>query len=189
MGLCHQDDLISYVLLAWWADGAAIVSQLLCWNVCLLMNINKLSPHLVSLAHSILNPLILSLPFSRHLISSNWPFAVSLSHVYTVHTHTHWPRFSVSVCGVRSSVPPRNTLYQYKHALEKCSSRCACCCCVFRGGNSADGCNPLWMSWYPWKPILKGLALRVETYYPARSWSVCSLLKSLISAQPHWDLV
>ncbi len=169
------------------------VSQLLCWNVCLLMNINKLSPHLVSLAHSILNPLILSLPFSRHLITrlatTHWPFAVSRSHVYSPHTHTHWPRFSVSVCGVRSSVPPRNTLYQYKHALEKCSSRCACCCCVFRGGNSADGFNPLWMSWYPWKPILKGLVLRVETYYPARSWSVCSLLKSLISAQPHWYLV
>lgn len=69
------------------------VSQLLCWNVCLLMNINKLSPHLVSLAHSILNPLILSLPFSRHLITrlaaTHWPFAVSLSHVYSPHTHTH----------------------------------------------------------------------------------------------------
>lgn len=68
------------------------VSQLLWWNVCLLMNINKLSPYLVSPDHSILNPLILSLPFPRHLTTrlaaAHWPFSVSPSHVYTVHTHT-----------------------------------------------------------------------------------------------------
>lgn len=88
------------------------VSKPLWWNVCLLMNINKLGPHLVSLAHSILNLLILSLPFPRHLTTclaaAHCLFAISLSRLYTVHTHTYtdWPRFSVSVCGVRSSVPP-----------------------------------------------------------------------------------
>lgn len=58
------------------------------------MNINKLGPHLVSLAHSILNLLILSLPFPRHLTTclaaAHCLFAISLSRVYTVHTHTHF---------------------------------------------------------------------------------------------------
>ncbi len=140
------------------------VSQLLWWNVCLLMNINKLSPHLVSLAHSILNLLILSLPFFMALhnsLSSN-PLAfccISVSCVHGPHTHTDPDFQSLSVAS--GLLCPLAIHYQYKHAFEKCSSRCACCCCVFRGGNSADGFNPLWMSWYPWKPFLKGLVLRV----------------------------
>ncbi len=66
------------------------------------MNINKLSPHLVSLAHSILNPLILSLLFFTALhnsLSSN-PLAfccISVSCVHGPHTHTDPDFQSLSV--------------------------------------------------------------------------------------------
>lgn len=160
---------ISAVLLA-----GLSVSQLLWWNVCLLMNINKLSPHFVSLTHSILNLLILSLPFPRHL-TTRLAAPAGLSHVYTVHTHTD-PDFQCP--SVASDlVPLRNAPYQYKYTLEKCSSLCACCCCVFKGFKLPS------LNVISLKACLKGLALRVDTFYHARSRSVCSFSKSLINAQ------
>lgn len=85
--------LISAVLLV-----LLSVSQLLWWNVCLLMNINKLGPHLGSLAHSIINPLILSLPFPRHLttrLAVPTGFSLNLCLMGTQSTHTLTQIFSV----------------------------------------------------------------------------------------------
>lgn len=75
------------------------------------MNINKLSPHLVSLAHSIINPLILSLPFPRHLttrLAEPTGLSLNLCLMGTQSTHTHTDPDFQCPSVASDLVPPRN---------------------------------------------------------------------------------